>query len=180
MRPHSLAVLGCIATAAIATSARAQNVDGAAPEADSAGYAAPEYPPPSTRWMLMGGGVATTAVFYGAAAGLSYAYPDAPGAKDLRLPVVGPWMAIANNGCRADEPDCSGLWVALRTVVTAIDGLAQAGGVGIFLEGVFLPTQKPAPSATPETKKPPKDFSFVAAPTALGSRGIGIGVAGSF
>jgi hypothetical protein len=128
----------------------------------------------------MAGGLATTGVFYGAAAGISYAYPDAPGARDLRVPVVGPWLAIAHNGCPATEPDCSGLWVALRTVITAIDGAAQAGGVGIFLEGVFLPTAQPAPDALSRAKKPQNGVSFSAMPTTLGMRGVGIGVGGSF
>jgi hypothetical protein len=180
MRPRNLAAGVCIATVAIAATAGAQSADRPAAEHDSSSSVAPEYPPPSTRWKLMAGGIATTGLFYGAAAGMSFAYPDAPGARDLRIPVVGPWIAIANNGCSADDPDCSQWWVALRTVVTAIDGLAQAGGLGVFLEGVFLPTQQPASDTVPDTKKPPKDFSFVAAPTALGSRGIGFGVSGSF
>jgi hypothetical protein len=175
-RPLNLAPLACMAIVAFAPAARAQSANRAAREADSSGYAAPEYPAPSTRWKLVAGGIVATGLFYGAAAGVSYAFPDAPGARDLRTPVVGPWLAIANNGCPADDPDCGRLWVALRTIVTAIDGLAQAGGVGIFLEGVFLPTQEPAPVA----KKPVKDFSFSAVPTALGPRGIGIGVAGTF
>src|SRR5690606_7183928 len=57
----------------------------------------PSYPPPGTQYKLAVAGLLTTGVFYGAAAGMSYAYPDAPGAKDLRIPVAGPWMAIANN-----------------------------------------------------------------------------------
>jgi len=172
MRPCGHALLACIAIVAIGTASHAQSADAARAPAEKP---APEYPPPSTRWTLMAGGILTTGFFYGAAAGVSYAFPDAPGAKDLRIPVAGPWLAIANTGCAADDPDCSGLWVALRTIITAIDGVAQAGGVGIFLEGVFLPTQEPAPAT-----KPAKSFSFVAAPTALGSRGIGLGVSGQF
>jgi hypothetical protein len=158
----------------------AQSADRGSPDPSSPADEAPEYPPPSTRWKLVAGGVAATGVFYGAAAGVSYAFPDAPGAKDLRIPVAGPWLAIAHNGCPVDEPDCSRLWVVLRTFITAIDGLAQAGGVGILLEGAFLTTQTSESTGPAEPKKPPKDVSFVAVPTTLGSRGIGIGVFGSF
>ena len=102
---------------------------------------APAYPPPYARWAVIGVGLGTTAVAYGAAMGMSYGFPDAPGAHDLRTPIIGPWMAIAHNGCAADEPDCSRVWVVMRTIGTAIGGLAQAGGILVAIEGILMPTQ---------------------------------------
>lgn len=165
------------------------------------------YPPPSTRYNLIGAGILTTGAWYGAAAGMSYAFPDAPGARDLRTPVVGPWLAIANNGCPPNEPDCSRAWVVARTILTAIDGIGQAAGLGLILEGVFLPTQEPAARAappakrptrrlppsqlddddddeveepTPSTEPPPGPLFYLPAPTVVGSSGVGLTLGGIF
>ncbi len=163
---------------------------------------APEFPPESTRWKLVLGGLGMTAVWYGAAAGASFAFPDAPGARDLRTPIVGPWQAIANNGCSADEPDCSGIIVALRTIVTAIDGLGQAAGPLLLLEGIFLrtgasepsrsprptpgasppqgPSSQPPPPATPPGPSDGTKNLFFLRPTTVGLRGVGLAVSGQF
>lgn len=142
-------------------------------------------------------GLGATAFFYGAAAGVSYAFPDAPGARDLRLPVVGPWLAIAHNGCPADEPDCSPLMVIVRTVLSALDGAAQAGGLAVVMESVFMPTQvsspassetapaapRPSPTPPPSPEQKPgenKNLFFLPTPMTLGVRGIGVGVVGRF
>lgn len=153
------------------------------------------YPEPSTRYKLIGAGVLTTGAWYGAAAGMSYAFPDAPGAKDLRMPVAGPWLAIANNGCPPNEPDCSRAWVVVRTILTAIDGIGQAAGLGLILEGIFLPTQEAGPIAAPPEKRrlppsqldddePPPEPSgplfYLPAPTVVGSSGVGLTVGGIF
>src|SRR4051812_34601263 len=77
----------------------------AAPPPATTDLAPPEYPPPSARWGVVAAGLGTTAVAYGAALGASYIYPDVPGTNQLRIPIAGPWLAIAHNGCPADEPD---------------------------------------------------------------------------
>jgi hypothetical protein len=110
------------------------------------------YPPPAARWSVTLAGLGVTALSYGAAAGMSFAFPDVPGASDLRVPVVGPWLAIAHNGCAAPEPDCSDAWVILRGIVTAIDGVVQAGGLAIAVEGLLLPTQEPAAKQLPRER----------------------------
>lgn len=147
------------------------------------------YPPPSTRYKIIGAGALTTGAFYGAAAGMSFAFPDAPGAKDLRIPIAGPWMAIANNGCPPNEPDCSRVWVAIRTILTAIDGLGQAAGLGIILEGIFLPTQE-AIAESPPTTRPrvqpeapeslPGPLFYLPTPTVMGQHGVGVSLGGIF
>jgi hypothetical protein len=143
-------------------------------------------------------GLGAAAAFYGAAAGFSYGYPDIPGMKDLRTPVVGPWIAMVHNECPATEPDCSKALVALRTVLMALDGVAQAGSLAVVLEGLFMPTQQataaPAaeprapstpPSTTPAPSRPSpgsgdKNLFFVPTPMTVGVRGIGLGVVGHF
>jgi len=159
----------------------------------------PDYPPPSARWAVMGVGLATTGFFYGAAVGMSYAFPDVPGAQDLRKPIIGPWLAIAHNGCAASEGEqCSTVWLVFRAIAEGIGGVAQAGGVLVMLEGVFMPTQyKPETRRAPQTPSTPtpwsppppptetpkpndKNLFWIPTPMALGSRGVGVGVVGNF
>ncbi len=152
-------------------------------------------PPSSTRWKLVLGGVATTAAFYAMAQPFSYAWPDAPGGYDLRVPVLGPWMALAETGCAADNPGCSKVWYVTRAILTALDGLGQAGGVAIAFEGVFLPTSdRVAPPSAPgiphrrstdpdpQRKAPsePEKIFLRPTPIPVGQVGIGIGVFGVF
>jgi hypothetical protein len=142
-------------------------------------------------------GLGTTVAFYGAALGMSYAFPSAEGASDLRVPLVGPWLAVAHNRCTPGEVDCSDAFVALRTLVTALDGIAQAGGLAIMLEGLFLPTQQVVPGAPagpavqrptapkgPEKPAPPgekpKELFWVPLPITVGARGVGLGIVGRF
>ena len=60
---------------------------------------APRYPPSSVRPKLIGGGLAITAIAYGVGVVAATSWPDAPGAESLKIPVVGPWMALAQNKC---------------------------------------------------------------------------------
>jgi len=157
-----------------------------------------EYPAPSARWKLVLGGFGTTAGFYALAQPFSYAWPDAPGGRDLRIPIAGPWMAIANNGCPADNPDCSRFWVWTRGILTALDGLGQAGGLGLVLEGIFLktademPGAAPAPSGSPRLQPrrdkrppaketpPPTNLFLGPSPIGVGMEGVGVTVIGVF
>jgi hypothetical protein len=194
MRRVLLLVASFAATLALGSSSHAQS-----PGANSTTeIVPPAYPPPSTRWKGIAVGLGATAFFYGAGLGASYVFPDAPGMRDLRMPVAGPWLAIANNGCPADEPDCGPLLVVLRTVLFALDGVAQAGGLAVALESVFMPTQVSAPASSetapaapgesppspppPSTPKPGdnKNLFFLPTPMTVGTRGIGIGLVGRF
>jgi hypothetical protein len=154
------------------------------------------FPPPAARLTVTLGGLGAAVAFYGGAAGASFAFRDAPGASDLRIPIVGPWLAIADNRCAPGDADCSDEVVALRTVLTALDGIAQVASLGIALEGLFLPTQEVAPRgpadrptrpATPKApEKPapsprdPKNLFWLPTPMAVGVRGVGVGVVGRF
>ncbi len=150
------------------------------------------HPPSSVRWKLVLGGVATTAGFYAIAQPFSYAWPDAPGARDLRVPVVGPWMGIANNGCASDDPDCSQFWVWTRGILMGLDGLGQAGGLLIALEGIFLhsaedepvtPGPKPKdrqPGDEPTQEPPPRNLFIAPTPIGVGASGVGLSISGMF
>jgi hypothetical protein len=102
------------------------------------------HPESSTRWTVVGVGLGVSVFWYGAAAGMATLFPDAPGAKELYIPVAGPWMSLAETGCRDDEPDCSTFEVVLRAILTGIDGVGQAGGLLVAIEGAFLPTENSA------------------------------------
>src|SRR6478609_2429871 len=65
------------------------------------------YPTPATRGRVALAGAAVTAAFYAPAFGASYAWPDSPGAEDLRIPVAGPWMKLFQTGCAENDSDCS-------------------------------------------------------------------------
>jgi hypothetical protein len=204
--PRSPTSLLALATLAVATlgagAARAADPEPAraeparAEQAPAAGADAPRttprlLPTPDARWKIALTGVGTTAFWYGAATGFSYLWPDAPGAADLRVPVIGPWRALAHNGCAADEPDCDGFGVVLRTILTTIDGVGQAAGLAILAEGLFLPTQEaafrarsgapvPAPAPRPATPEaPPTNLYYLPAPATVGS-GYGVAWSGAF
>ncbi len=168
-----LAVMGAVGTAnAQATASSASASPGDA-----------EHPPPSTRWKLVLGGAATTAGFYALAQPFSYAWPDAPGGMDLRIPVLGPWMALADTGCAADQPGCSKALIVARAIITAIDGLGQVGGLGIAAEGIFLTTQDEAPAPKPSApKRPasPEPEKIFMLPVPVGQSGVGLGMIGVF
>jgi len=61
----------------------------------------------------------------------------------MRIPVVGPWIALGRTQLCSDRPynpDCSDFIQVLGAVLLAFDGIGQAGGVGIMLQGLFMNT----------------------------------------
>jgi hypothetical protein len=144
-----------------------------------------DYPPPSARVGLLLGGLGATAGWYGAALGFSYLWPDAPGADDLRIPVAGPWMALADTGCADDDPGCSKFIVVIRAILTTLDAVGQTGGVAVAGEALFLPTAEPAPARKdlPPLRLPPRQeqgFKLRPVPVLAGRDGVGLGVMGTF
>lgn len=146
-----------------------------------------ELPPPSARTSHIVAGAATTVVSYGLALGASYLFTaqDLNGAKDLRIPIAGPWMALGRTGCPTSEPDCSAATLVIGAVLMIFDGVAQAGGLGIVGEGLFLNTS----SARPPTRKaqsgqtPGREVAEAtvrAVPFNFGKDGVGLGVIGTF
>ena len=167
----------------------------AAPPPATTDLAPPEYPPPSARWGVVAAGLGTTAVAYGAALGASYIYPDVPGTNQLRIPVAGPWLAIAHNGCPARR---TGLQQNYRRAALdrerARRDCAQAGGLRDRSRGSVhadRDSELRAPSCDSERRLPPqpppsspsqgeKNLFFIPTPMNMGERGIGVGVVGRF
>ncbi len=126
-----------------------------------------------------------TGVFYGAAAGASVAWPDSPGASALLIPVAGPWMKVFQTGCPDDDPNCSSFLMVTGAILAGLDGLGQAGGVGLMLEGLFLPTRLPSEPADTASLKPRGAFTtgsvtWRPVPLSSGGDGLGLGVIGIF
>jgi hypothetical protein len=137
-----------------------------------------ELPPPETRWAVLGTGLAVTGVSYGLALGAAYAWPDARTSDELKIPIAGPWMAIADTGCTEDEPDCSTVLLVVTAILSGVDGVVQAGGLGIALESLFMPTASEKPRAEkPRTSEAP---TVRPVPVIVGKHGVGLGVAGTF
>lgn len=105
------------------------------------------YPAPSARSNLLIAGAAVGVGSYGIAYGTSYLWSDAPTADDLRLPVVGPMLAVTGAGCGSGEVGCGTFAVVLRTAMATLSGLGQLGGLGLLIEGLFVPTKAPKQSS---------------------------------
>lgn len=137
-----------------------------------------EYPPPSARRNLLILGLASTAVWYGGALATSYAVDDPTMAKDLRIPLAGPWMALSHTGC-GGGPQCNTLLVVLGAIATTLDGIGQAAGLALAAEGFFMPTQEPKRTRAALRAKRYKDFDL--RPTFdAGKNSVGFGVLGVF
>jgi hypothetical protein len=155
-----------------------------APEADTNPNVRPA-PPAQVNLVLVG--VAVTAGWYGIALGTSYLWSDSDGAAPLRIPVAGPYMALAKTGCGAAEgPDCDTLGLVVRTVITALSAVGQTGGVLAMGEGLFLSTsnasarrrrERAASDSWSRASLMPK---ITVSPVAVGKSGLGLSLSGNF
>ena len=159
----------------------------AAPAAATEATPAADLPPPSARTTHIVAGLATTAVSYGLALGASYLYTeeDFRGSKNLRIPVVGPWMALGKTGCPTSSPDCGTATLVIGAILTIIDGVAQAGGLGIVGEGLFLNTSSGKPATQkgesgPAARREETAAVVRAVPMNFGKDGAGLGLVGTF
>jgi hypothetical protein len=131
------------------------------------------YPPTSVRWKLITGGILITGVAYGIGFLAATQWSDAPGAKDLKIPVAGPWIAFANNGCPSG--DC-GAMPYVRGVLEVLSGIAQAGGMGLVGEGIFMTTES---NRAPGSRADSARVTLRPVPV-VGAEHAGIGLVASF
>jgi hypothetical protein len=173
---------------ALATaSAHAEEPGAVASPAPAPAPVADELPPPGARTTHIVAGAATTVVSYGFALGASYLFApqDLNGAKDLRIPIAGPWMALGRTGCPTSEPDCGTAGLVVGAILMIFDGVAQAGGLGIIGEGLFLKTSSTRPAApkAQSGQTPGREAAAAtvrAVPFNFGKDGVGLGVIGTF
>lgn len=140
-------------------------------------------PPEGSGTELIVIGAVTTAVWYGGALGVSYLWDNHPGAEDLRIPIAGPWMSLAQTGCPDVDPNCGTFGVVVRFILTTFTAVGQAGGVVAMMEGAFMPTASgPGPRrARPKAELPKREPKprITAAPVSDG-RMMGVGILGTF
>jgi hypothetical protein len=148
------------------------------PEADTNPRTRPQ---PSAQVNLVLVGAAVTAGWYGAAVGVSYLWSDSDGASALRIPVAGPYMALAKTGCSDAEPFCDTFTVVFRTILTTLSAVGQTGGILVMGEGLFLPTAPRARRGS-EAAPPPRLVrpTVSVAPSAIGPSGYGLSLSGNF
>lgn len=115
------------------------------PVAPPGQYRPDSYPEPSARRTTLIAGATLAVGSYGVGVGSSFLWPDAPKAQELRWPVVGPWLALAETGCAPAESRCDTITLVVRSVLAGLSGVGQIGGLGVFIEGLFLPTQRRQP-----------------------------------
>lgn len=135
-----------------------------------------DLPPPSARTNTIVAGVATSAVAYGLALSASFLVEerDFRGAQDLRIPIAGPWITLSKAGCPESNPGCSTAPLVISAILTIFDGVAQAGGLAIIGEGLFMKTSSGRPARKAEGP------TVRAVPLNFERGGVGLGVFGTF
>jgi hypothetical protein len=69
----------------------------------------------------------------------------------------------------------------LRAILTTIDGIGQAGGIGMVLESLFMPTaESTARSSSPSSDSASNETEIRPVPIVTGKDGVGLGVVGRF
>jgi len=145
-------------------------------------------PPPSTRPNLVLIGAAVTAGWYGASVATSYGWRQSNEATWLRIPVIGPYVALGKTRCDSRETDCKAVAVVIRTILTSFCTIGQTGGVLAMLEGAFLRTESARPNLSgvepqePEEERAPRRSRVAVVPVPVGESmsGLGVGVFGDF
>lgn len=149
------------------------------------------YPPSSVRPKLVVGGLLVAGIGYGGALLGSEAAPNWPGADVLKVPVLGPWLTVAQNGCprRTDIDLATGVptyayekceaWQYLRLGLLIVDGLMQAAGIAIVAEAILMKTEAGAAPKKPATGLQLGGVTLHPAPIVSPTMG-GVGFVGTF
>jgi hypothetical protein len=174
-----------LAGAITLTAAWCRNAHAEEPTLAEAHYDPSEHPPAGTQGRLILTGAGLTVGWYAAAVGMSFMWQNAPNASELRIPVAGPWLALADTGCGSKERECETAVVVFRTAVTIISGVGQLGGLLVLVEGLFVnsgtggapPTR---PTAAGRDVRDWAGIDWSPTPVALPDGSLGIGVSGRF
>jgi hypothetical protein len=142
--------------------------------------AAVHYPPPLTRLKLIGFGLLIAGGAWGASFGTATNWPTVPGSAQLKIPVVGPWIALGKSGCASDDTACGAGTIGVRGALYVLDGLAQLAGLGLIVEAIVMKTES-APekktSAWPALRLRGVEVSAVPVTSPLMK---GVGIVGTF
>ena len=98
-RCAAVALLGVTLVAAVESTAQASEPASVASAIIDDEPLLMRHPPSSVRVPLVIGGLGATGVAYGVSALAATTWSDVPGADALLVPVVGPWISLAQNGC---------------------------------------------------------------------------------
>ncbi|APR82924.1 Hypothetical protein A7982_08273 [Minicystis rosea] len=148
MKTVASLTLAAITLLAAAPPAHAQTAE--SKPTDSAGLAVPveptdvpevHYPPPSTRFKLIGVGLLLTGAAWGTSFGVATNWPNVPGSAQLKIPIVGPWIALGKSGCSSDDPDCGAGTLGVRGALYVLDGIAQIAGLALIAEAIVMKTE---------------------------------------
>lgn len=139
-------------------------------------------PPESARWLLLGAGLGTTALWYGGALGIRELWPSHSDRTELQIPVAGPFLDLAHTGCPASNPGCSTFQLVVRTILVTFDALGQAGGVALMLQGAVLGTASvEAPRSNPSARLGRQQQAATIVPVPwVDANGGGVGLTGRF
>lgn len=134
-----------------------------------------EYAGPNTT--LIGTGILVFGVTYGTSAIIA-GTSDHPGDNHLYVPVVGPWLDLADRGdCGASlSRSCDN--ETTNKVLLVADGIFQGIGA-LSIIGGFLSPETREVAVTTAKKEPPKPTLHVS-PARLGYQGYGLAAVGTF
>lgn len=102
------------------------------------------YPPPLVRLKLIAFGLLITGGAWGASFGTATNWPTVPGSAQLKIPIVGPWIALGKSGCAPEDPGCSAGTVGVRGALYVLDGIAQIAGLALITEAIVMKTESPS------------------------------------
>ncbi|MSP23984.1 MAG: hypothetical protein EXR75_02240 [Myxococcales bacterium] len=165
-----MAALGVALTVALTVALLSPRADADEPAGVVSEPPAMRYAPTRTRLPILAGGLGLMGTAYGLSAASAAGWPAVPGSERLYIPVVGPWLALAETGCSPDDAGCDAI-LYMRGILYVVDGLTQLGGLGIAAEGIFMTTEA---DAAPIARTSLRFAPIVTAHAA------GLGVVGSF
>jgi hypothetical protein len=124
--------------------------------------------------VLLGTGTGIFVLSYGASV-ISGAVSNREEDKNLFIPVVGPWMDLADRNCRAADQCGRTEDVAQAMLITS--GVAQGAGVLLALSSLVIPEKTSVTERTTTAKVDKPKVSF--APVSYAA-GAGVGAVGRF